>query len=125
MKYLIASLLILSSFSAVAADSSYSGDSLSKLYLEMKYLYHAGTEVHQQFTAKDRVQLKACKDEYGYISTRARALVGMANRLNHPNKEEFIDAAWRAYACVTCGSPVSSCEALPDDLAKIKAIITQ
>lgn len=108
---------------AVYAAAPYSGDSLQKLYLEMKYLYQTGVDIHLRYDPTDREQLKACTNEHGYISTRAKSLVGIANRLNHPAKEKLIDAAWQAYSCVKCSSSMSSCEAIPEELKKIKNIM--
>ncbi len=125
MKHLLISLLLISPFSAFAAGSSYSGDSLQKLYLEMRYLHQAGVGIHQKYDPSDSVQMKACDSEHGYIGTRARAAVGIANRLEHPAKEDFIQAAWQAYSCIKCTSPMSSCEALPNELKKIKDIMAK
>jgi len=103
------------------AGQPFSGDSMQKFYMEMQYLYQAGIGIHQQFPdTSERAQLKSCTSEYGYIGTRARATVGIANRLEHPAKDEFVNAAWRALTCAKCSSPVSSCEPLPDDLKFIK-----
>jgi len=125
MKHLLFTLLLLTPFYASAADSSYSGDSLQKLYLEMRYLHQTGVGIHQKYDSTDLVQLKACTSEHGYIGTRARSVVGIANRLNHPAKEEFIQAAWQAYSCIKCSSPMSSCESIPEELKKIKAIMAK
>jgi len=112
--------------STANAGQQYSGDSIQKLYMEMQYLYHVGIEIHQQFpNTKDRAELKACTSEHGYISTRAKATVGIANRLDHPDKDEFINAAWRALNCAKCSSPMSSCDPLPDDLKNIKNIMAE
>jgi hypothetical protein len=121
--YLVLALLL---GSTANAGQQYSGDSIQKLYMEMQYLYQAGIGIHQQFpTTTDRAELKACTSEYGYIGTRAKATVGIANRLEHPAKEELINAAWRALSCAKCSSPLSSCDPLPDDLKNIKNIMAE
>jgi hypothetical protein len=121
--YLVLALLI---GSTANAGQQYSGDSIQKLYMEMQYLYQAGIGIHQQFpTTTDRAELKACTSEYGYIGTRAKATVGIANRLEHSAKEALIDAAWRALNCAKCSSPMSSCDPLPDDLKNIKNIMAE
>lgn len=125
MKYLLLALLLLTPFYASAADSTYSGDSLQKLYLEIRYLYQTGVGIHQKYDPSDLAQLKACTYEHGYIGTRARSVVGIANRLIHPAKEDFIKAAWQAYSCIKCSSPMSSCEPIPEELDKIKAIMAK
>ena len=125
MKYLLFTLLLLPSFYASAADSTYSGDSIQKLYLEIRYLHRTGVGIHQKYDPSDLVQLKACTSEHGYIGTRARSVVGIANRLNHQAKEDFIKVAWQAYSCIKCSSPMSSCEPIPAELKKIKAIMAK
>jgi hypothetical protein len=112
--------------SAANAGQQYSGDSIQKLYMEMHYLYQAGVGIHQQYPdTTDRAQLKACSSEHGYIGTRAKATVGIANRLEHPAKDELINAAWQALTCAKCSSPMSSCDPLPDDLKNIKSIMAE
>jgi hypothetical protein len=121
--YLVLALLL---GSTANAGQQYSGDSIQKLYMEMQYLYQVGIGIHQQFpTTTDRAELKACTSEYGYIGTRAKATVGIANRLEHSAKEELIDAAWRALNCAKCSSPMSNCDPLPDDLKNIKNIMAE
>lgn len=125
MKSIFFVLALLFSISAIAGQL-YSGDSMQKLYMEMHYLYQAGIGIHQQFPdTSDRAQLKACTSEHGYIGTRAKSTVGIANRLEHPAKDELINAAWRALNCAKCSSPMSSCEQTPEDLKNIKNIMAE
>ncbi len=100
--------------------SSFSGDSLHKYYVELYYLYDTGLAIHQEFDTSDLSQLKACSSKYGYISTRAKTLIGIANRLNHPNKSELISTGWAALGCVKCTTDVSVCEPIPATLEKVK-----
>ena len=111
-------------FSAQAEGIIYkhSGDTLQKLYSELHYLRQAGIEIHQKFDVNnDLSQLKACQSEYGYISTRAKATIGIANRLDSPNKQEYIDTGWKAFDCIKCTGHVESCDAIPPTLETIKA----
>lgn len=108
------------------AGQQYSGDSIQKLYLEMQYLYRAGVGIHQQFPdITDRSLLKACTSEHGYIGTRAKALVGIANRLERSDKEELVNASWRALTCAKCSSSMSSCDLVQADLKIIKNIMAE
>jgi hypothetical protein len=100
----------------------HSGDTLQKLYAELHYLNQVGHEIHDKYDIKegDVVQLSACKSEYGYIATRAKATIGIANRLDSPNKEEYIATGWKAYECIKCTGDVKSCDAIPPTLETIK-----
>jgi len=122
MKYLSFLLLFISSTSTFAGGlvSSYSGDSLHKYYVELHYLYETGLSIHQQYDTSDRSTLKACQSEWGFISTRAKTLIGIANRLNHPNKQELVSTGWAALGCVKCTSDVSVCDPIPATLEKVK-----
>lgn len=125
MKSISLVLTLLFSISANAGQQ-YSGDSMQKLYMEMQYLYQAGIGIHQQYpSTTDRAQLKACTSEHGYIGTRAKSTVGIANRMEHPAKVELVNAAWRALSCAKCSSPMSSCEQTPEDLKNIKNIMAE
>jgi hypothetical protein len=123
MKYLYISLLLFISPSlslAGGVSSSYSGDSLHKYYVELHYLYETGLAIHQQFDTSDRSTLKACQSEWGFISTRAKTLIGIANRLQHPNKDELIASGWAALGCVKCTSDVEVCTPIPATLKKVE-----
>ncbi len=122
MKYLVFLLLVISSTVAFAGGqvSPYSGDSLHKYYVELHYLYETGLTIHQQYDTSDKTTLKACQGEWGFISTRAKTLIGIANRLNHPNKKELIASGWAALGCVKCTTEVSVCEPIPATLEKVK-----
>ena len=122
MKYLSFLLLFISSTSTFAGGlvSSYSGDSLHKYYVELHYLYETGLSIHQQYDTSDRSTLKACQSEWGFISTRAKTLIGIANRLNHANKQELVFTGWAALGCVKCTSDVSVCDPIPATLEKVK-----
>ncbi len=122
MKYLSFLLLFISSTSTFAGGpvSSYSGDSLHKYYVELHYLYETGLSIHQQYDTSDRSTLKACQSEWGFISTRAKTLIGIANRLNHANKQELVSTGWAALGCVKCTSDVSVCDPIPATLEKVK-----
>lgn len=113
------------SFTAVAGGTVYrhSGDTLQKLYSELHYLNQVGHEIHNKYDekmAEDPQQLRFCEGEYGYVGTRARATIGIANRLESPNKEEYIAAGWKAYQCIQCSGEVSHCDAVPPALETIK-----
>jgi len=122
MKYVYFLLILLTPIStyAVGPVSSFSGDSLHKYYVELYYLHETGLEIHQQFDTSDRTTLKACQSEWGYVSTRAKTLIGIANRLNHPNKDELIATGWAALGCVKCTSDVSVCDPIPATLKKVE-----
>lgn len=123
MKYLFISLLLFISPSLTVAggvSSSYSGDSLHKYYVELHYLYETGLAIHQQFDTSDRSTLKACQSEWGFISTRAKTLIGIANRLQHPNQKELIATGWAALGCVKCTSDVDVCDPIPATLKKVE-----
>ena len=103
-------------------SSQYSGDSLQKLYAELHYLREVGIEIHQKYDLKKNPdQLRFCKGEYGYISTRAKSTIGIANRLPSPHKEEYIAAGWKAYECSQCTGNIEACDAVPPALETIKA----
>lgn len=123
MKLFLSILLLLNCLTVSAAPLyQYSEDSLQKLYSELHYLREVGLEIHQKYnnTKKDLDQLKSCKSEYGYISTRAKATIGIANRLDSPNKQEYIDTGWHAYECIRCTGNVKSCDVIPPTLETIK-----
>lgn len=122
------SLLLLSSISHAgglpAGVYQHSDDTLQKLYSELHYLNQVGHEIHQKYDEKvaaDPTQLRFCQGEYGYISSRAKATIGIANRLDSPNKEEYIATGWQAYECIKCTGEISSCDAIPPTLETIKA----
>lgn len=103
--------------------SSYSQDSLKKLYAELHYLHRTGLDIHQKYDekiAEEPLQMRFCMGEYGFITTRAKATIGMANRLNSVNKEEYIATGWKALECVSCEGNVSSCDAIPPTLDTIE-----
>jgi len=114
--------LLMLSFSAQAgANYRHSDDTLQKLYSELHYLNQAGREIHQLFDVNnDKSQLRSCQAEYGYISTRAKATIGIANRLESPHQEEYIATGWKALDCIKCTGDVTSCDAIPPTLEKIK-----
>ena len=124
MKYLSFGFLLLfiaptSSF-AGGPVSPYSGDSLHKYYVELHYLYETGLAINQQYDHSDKTTLKACQEEWGFISTRAKTLIGIANRINHPNKDELIATGWAALGCVRCTKDETACEPIPNTLEKVK-----
>lgn len=102
----------------------FSDDSLQKLYSELHYLNQVGREIHQKYDEKlkaDPMQIRYCEGEYGYIETRAKATIGIANRLDSPNKDEYIATGWKAYECISCTGKISTCDAIPPTLETIKA----
>ena len=100
----------------------FSGDSLQKLYAELHYLREVGIEIHQKYDVKKNPdQLRFCKGEYGFISTRAKSTIGIANRLTSPHKDEYIAAGWKAYECSQCTGNIEACDAVPPVLETIKA----
>ena len=103
--------------------SSYSEDSLRKIYLEMRYLYQLGLDIHQRYDFNDREQIGKCNFEVGHNSTRAKSLIGSVNRIDYPDKEQLIDAAWAAYTCSSCKGDGKICDSIPEQLEKIKAVI--
>lgn len=114
------------SFTAIAGGNVYrhSDDTLQKLYSELHYLNQAGREIHNKYDAKlaeDPQQIRFCEGEYGYIGSRARATIGIANRIESPNKEAYIAAGWKAYQCIQCSGEVSHCDAIPPALETIEA----
>lgn len=121
--------LLFVSFSALAGGQppgvyQHSDDTLQKLYSELHYLNQAGREIHQKYDEKiaaDPAQMRFCQGEYGYISSRAKATIGIANRLESPNKDEYIATGWKALECIKCGGEVSHCDAIPPTLDTIKA----
>ena len=121
MKTLTAIIIpaLLFSTPAFAMNSTYSGDSLTKLYAELHYLHEVGQEIHQKYDeklAENPAQIQFCKGEYNYLLGRAKAAVGMANRLFSEHKDEYVSAAWKALECVSCQGDVNSCDAVPPAL---------
>jgi hypothetical protein len=102
----------------------HSDDTLQKLYAELHYLNQVGREIHQKYDDKikaDPAQMRFCLGEYSYISSRAKATIGIANRLGGPNREEYINTGWHALECIKCSGDVSHCDAIPPTLETIKA----
>lgn len=117
---------IIFSVTATAGGTVYrhSDDTLTKLYSELHYLNQVGHEIHNKYddkVAKDPQQLRFCEGEYGYVGSRARSTIGIANRIESPNKDEYIAAGWKAYQCIKCSGEVSHCDAIPPALETIKA----
>jgi hypothetical protein len=101
-----------------------SDDTLQKLYAELHYLNQVGREIHAKYDDKieaDLQQMRFCRGEYGYIGSRAKATIGIASRLDSPNREEYIATGWKAFDCIKCNGQVSSCDAIPPTLKTIKA----
>ncbi len=120
------SLIVLLLFTTSAhSASTYSGDSLQKIYLEMRYLYQIGIDIHQRYDFNDPVQFSQCKFEVGHNSTRAKNLIGATNRIEYSDKKALIKSAWEVYACSSCGSDISSCEMIPDQLKQLRSYIKQ
>ncbi|MBL1319823.1 MAG: hypothetical protein COA63_002005 [Methylophaga sp.] len=107
------------------AASTYSGDSLRKIYLEMRYLYQIGIDIHQRYDFSDPAQISACNFEVGHNSTRAKNLIGATNRIEYPDKKALIDSAWAVYACSSCKGDASACVAIPEQLKQIRSIINE
>lgn len=128
MKVIVAAALLLFTFSVQAEPLPpgvyhFSDDSLQKLYSELHYLNQVGREIHQKYDDKlkqDPLQIRYCEGEYGYIETRAKATIGIANRLDSPNKDEYIATGWKAYECISCTGDISTCDAIPPTLETIK-----
>lgn len=102
----------------------HSDDTLQKLYAELHYLNEVGHEIHQKYDDKladDPSQMHFCKGEYGYVGSRAKATIGIANRLDSLNKDEYIATGWKAFDCIKCSGEVTSCDAIPPTLETIKA----
>jgi hypothetical protein len=114
-------LALLFSTLSANAGSSYSGDSISKIFLEMRYLKMVGEEIHQKYDLSEREQIKACTFEYGHNGTRARGLIGAVNRISYPDKEALIQAAWAAYSCSSCKGDGKICETIDQEIDNIKA----
>lgn len=125
MKIRIFLLAMIVSTTALAGGQPYrhSDDTLQKLYAELHYLNQAGREIHGKYDdmmSEDPSQIRFCEGEYGYIGSRARATVGIANRIESPNKDEYTATAWKAYQCIQCDGEVSHCDAVPPTLETIK-----
>ncbi|MCX4186281.1 hypothetical protein [Methylophaga sp. OBS4] len=127
MKFSLIISLLFISFAAQAGNVyRHSDDTLQKLYSELHYLHQAGQEIHEKYDVNnDLSQLKACQSEFGYISTRAKATIGIANRLDSPNKEKYIATGWKAFECIKCTGDVTSCDAIPPTLEIIEAEFKQ
>jgi len=121
LQKLLACIVLLASFSAYSA-SSYSEDSLRKIYLEMRFLYQLGVNIHQKYDLNDRAQINQCISQEGYNATRARALIGATNRIEYPDKKMLVDAAWAAYSCASCKGDGSICDTIPGYLKNIKQV---
>lgn len=126
MRITVFLISMIMSVTALAGGNAYrhSDDTLQKLYSELHYLNQVGHEIHNNYDAKlaeDPQQLRFCEGEYGYVGSRARATIGIANRIESPNKEEYIAAGWKAYQCIQCTGEVSHCDAIPPALETIKA----
>ncbi|MBE0439203.1 MAG: hypothetical protein IBX57_05410 [Gammaproteobacteria bacterium] len=120
-KYCVVLLLVLPL--SAQAETSYSGDSLGKIYLEMRYLHELGVELHKQYDLTDREQIGLCKFETGHNATRARNLIGAVNRIDYPDKETLINAAWSTYSCASCKGDGAICDTIPEQLDKIQAVL--
>ncbi len=116
-------LVLLFVASNAQAASSFSGDSLRHIYREMRFLHHVGVDIHQRYDFTDREQVGACNFEVGHNGSRARALVGSTNRIEYPNKEELVQAAWAVYVCSTCKGDGKVCDTIPEQLDKIQHVI--
>lgn len=97
------------------------GDPLKLVYMEMLYQYQVGLEIHQQYDFKQPIDVMQCKNQYGYIQTRARSMVGTANQVEEDIRSEVIDAAWFALNCSRCGSAADSCDPVPEKLEFLKS----
>lgn len=118
---LLAALLLVAL--GVPAKSSFSEDSLRHIYREMRLLYHIGIDIHQRYDLNVREQVGACNFEVGHNGSRARALVGMANRIEYPNKKELVQAAWAVYACSSCRGDGKACDTIAQQLDNIQQVI--
>lgn len=126
MKIIYTSLLMLfaANTHAGAVSQLGEGEPLNLVYIEMKYLYQVGTEIHSQYDHTEPMDVRQCKNMNGYILTRARSMIGTAGQIKDPAlRDEVIDASWQAYACASCEKPVSACEPVPGHLEDIKAEI--
>lgn len=120
--YMIVLLLINTLTHAGNMNPQVSDDSLQKLYSELHYLREVGLEIHAKYDLKKNPeQARFCGGEYGYVSTRAKATIGIANRLRSDNREEYIQTGWKALECASCRGDVKSCDAIPPTLDVIKA----
>jgi hypothetical protein len=122
-KFGLAALLVI--VTSVHAASTYSGDSLQKIYLEMRYLYQIGIDIHQRYDFNDPMQFGQCKFEVGHNATRAKNLIGATNRIEYPDKKALIESAWAVYACSSCGSDVSSCDTISEQLKQLRNYIKE
>lgn len=131
MKATLITLLMSLSFTpqlhAGAISQLGEGDPLKLVFVEMQYLYRAGLEIHQQFSdSENMAEMSQCKGQYGYILTRARSLIGTAGQLEKgPLRDDVIDAGWHAYACASCTTAASSCDAVPGNIKMIKHAIQE
>lgn len=123
MKLKLMLLLLCSPIMAHAGAISQlgTGDPLKLVYQEMLYQYRVGLELHQLYDFKQPIDVLQCKSQHGYIQTRAKSMVGTANQVEEAIRSEVIDAAWFALNCSRCGSPVDSCDAVPEKLEFIKS----
>lgn len=98
------------------------GDPLKLVFIEMKYLYQVGLEIHQNYTdSENPIEMMQCKGMYDYILTRARSMIGTAGQIqDQVLRDKVIDASWHAYACASCRTPASSCDPVPDNIEFIK-----
>jgi hypothetical protein len=126
IKYLLMLLLLITSTVRAETASTFSGDSLYKLYAEMLYLYQTGITIHQQYDPTDQAQMESCSDEWGFITTRAKSLIGIANRIQHPDKEKFINAGWATLSCVTCRTETTMCDPIiPETIKQLRSELTK
>jgi len=120
-KYVV--FLLISLPFTVQAGSSYSGDSLGKIYLEMRYLHELGVAIHEQYNLSEREQIKTCNFETGHNATRARNLIGAINRIDYPDKDALINAGWAVYSCSSCKGDGTICDTIPEQLDNIKKVL--
>lgn len=96
------------------------GDPLKLVYQEMLYQYQVGLQLHKQYDFKQPIDVMQCKNQHGYIQTRARSMVGTAKQVEEEIRSDVIDAAWFALNCSRCGSAADSCDPVPEKLEFIK-----
>ncbi|HEX5677766.1 MAG TPA: hypothetical protein VFX91_07340 [Alcanivorax sp.] len=120
MKPLVVITLLLTVTGLAQAVPPQNPVQVNAMIAELESLHQKGVELHSDYDAADKAQLKACQAEHAGLGAQATELRARAAKLPElAYRVNLTMAANDAVGCVSCTSDGSDCDAIPAALKRV------
>ena len=119
-KSLVVITLLLTVTGLARAVPPQNPEQVNAMIAELKTMHQQGVELHRDYDANDKAQLKACQAEHTGLGAQATELRNRAAKLPElAYRVNLTMAANDAVGCVSCTSDGSDCDAIPAALKRV------